>query len=70
MNQGRSMQSKISTCLWLKDKFGVSWQIVPSFLEKITSDPDMEARDRAFTEIFKMKKLDCDVIKKAYGKPL
>jgi predicted 3-demethylubiquinone-9 3-methyltransferase (glyoxalase superfamily) len=57
-------------CGWLKDKFGVSWQIIPSFLERITSDPDMASRDRAFAAIFQMKKLDFEAIRKAYGKPV
>ncbi len=47
-------------CGWLKDKFGVSWQIIPSILEQIMSDP--AKAQRAMAEIMKMKKLDIFVL--------
>lgn len=45
-----------SMCGWLKDKFGISWQIVPSNLGKLMSDPERGAR--AIQALLKMKKLD------------
>lgn len=57
-------------CGWLKDKFGVSWQIVPSFIGKIMSDTDNEARERALRCLFTMKRLDLAKLKAAYGKTM
>jgi predicted 3-demethylubiquinone-9 3-methyltransferase (glyoxalase superfamily) len=45
-----------SMCGWLRDKFGVSWQIVPSIIGKLMSDP--KKFDRVMKEVMKMKKLD------------
>ncbi|MGH2552341.1 MAG: VOC family protein [Chitinophagaceae bacterium] len=47
-----------SMCGWLKDKFGVSWQIVPSTIGELMSDPERAAR--VMPEILKMKKLDME----------
>src|SRR5436190_20864961 len=44
-------------CGWLKDKFGLSWQIVPSVLPELLSDPDREAANRVMTAMLGMKKL-------------
>ncbi|NOT75951.1 MAG: VOC family protein [Cyclobacteriaceae bacterium] len=52
-----------SMCGWLKDKFGVSWQIVPSMLGKLMSDP--EKGNRAMQALLKMKKLDIAKLKAA-----
>jgi predicted 3-demethylubiquinone-9 3-methyltransferase (glyoxalase superfamily) len=49
-----------SQCGWLKDKFGVSWQIVPTILGKLMSDPTKGKR--VMTELLKMKKLDLGVL--------
>jgi len=45
-------------CGWLKDRFGLSWQVVPEGFEKLMSDPDQERRDRAMKAMLGMKKLD------------
>ncbi len=45
-------------CGWLKDKFGVSWQIVPTVLDELVRDPDTEKAQRAMTAMLGMKKLD------------
>lgn len=50
-------------CGWLEDKFGVSWQIVPSGLQELLKNP--ERAKRVFPELMKMKKLDIDVLEKA-----
>ena len=52
-----------SMCGWLKDKFGVSWQIVPSMIGELMSDP--EKGKRVMQEILKMKKLDIGTLLKA-----
>ena len=49
-----------SMCGWLKDQFGVSWQVVPSMIGKLMSDP--EKGQRVMQEVFKMRKLDIDVL--------
>lgn len=57
-----------SVCGWLKDKFGVSWQIVPEFLtEKLTLD-EPEKHQSLFEAINQMKKLDIETLKAAYNK--
>lgn len=55
-----------SMCGWLKDKFGLSWQIVPKQFDEMISSKDGAAVARAFAEIMKMKKLDVAVIQKAF----
>jgi predicted 3-demethylubiquinone-9 3-methyltransferase (glyoxalase superfamily) len=44
-------------CGWLKDRFGVSWQVVPTRLIELQSDPDPARRQRAIEEMFTMKKI-------------
>lgn len=55
-------------CGWLKDKFGLSWQIVPSILGELMSNPDHEKSERVMQAILKMIKLDIKVLKQAYEK--
>ena len=50
-------------CGWLKDKFGVSWQIVPSILGQLMSDP--EKGQRVVQAVMKMKKFDIEALKNA-----
>lgn len=45
-------------CGWLKDRYGLSWQIVPTALLELTTDPDPERADRAFAAMLQMKKID------------
>jgi predicted 3-demethylubiquinone-9 3-methyltransferase (glyoxalase superfamily) len=47
-----------SQCGWLKDKFGLSWQVVPEDLEKLVTDPDKGRAERAMQAMLGMKKLD------------
>jgi predicted 3-demethylubiquinone-9 3-methyltransferase (glyoxalase superfamily) len=54
-------------CGWLKDKFGVSWQIVPTALIKMMQDQDAERTDRVMTALLEMKKLDLALLQQAYG---
>lgn len=55
-----------SQCGWLKDKFGLSWQIVPSILGELMSDPDPEKSKRVMAAMLKMTKMEIDVLKKAH----
>jgi predicted 3-demethylubiquinone-9 3-methyltransferase (glyoxalase superfamily) len=54
-----------SQCGWLKDKFGLSWQIVPRALTELLNDPDKGRRDRALQAMLKMKKLDVAELQRA-----
>jgi len=53
-------------CGWLTDKFGVSWQIVPTILPEILQDKDTEKTKRVMQAMLKMVKLDIKVLKQAY----
>ena len=53
-------------CGWLKDKFGVSWQIVPSILAKMIHDKDANKSERVIKAMLQMKKLDIQGLKKAF----
>ncbi|HET7502115.1 MAG TPA: VOC family protein [Kofleriaceae bacterium] len=54
-------------CGWLKDKYGVSWQIVPAILERLISDPDPAKSDRVMAAVMKMRKLDIAELKRAHA---
>ena len=54
-------------CGWLKDKFGLSWQITPAILSEMLSDEDKEKTHRVMEAFLQMKKLDIATIKKAYA---
>ena len=57
-------------CGWLKDKFGLSWQVVPTELTEMLTDETSEASQRAFEALLHMKKLDIAELKRAYeGEP-
>jgi predicted 3-demethylubiquinone-9 3-methyltransferase (glyoxalase superfamily) len=53
-------------CGWLKDKFGVSWQIIPTALPELMSDPDPKKSRRVMEAMLQMKKIDIASLKKAY----
>lgn len=55
-----------SMCAWLKDKFGVSWQIVPAKLGELIGSPDKEKAGRAMQAMLKMKKIIITDLQKAY----
>lgn len=54
-------------CGWLKDRFGVSWQVVPEVVTQLVSDPDSEKSQRAMQALLQMKKLDIAELKRAYA---
>jgi len=53
-------------CGWLKDKYGLSWQVVPTALGKLMSDPDPEKSKRVMTAMLKMTKMDIKGLQQAY----
>ncbi|HEY5437406.1 MAG TPA: VOC family protein [Acidimicrobiales bacterium] len=55
-----------SQCGWLKDRFGVSWQIIPSLLFQLQSDADPEKAMRVREAMLKMRKIECDALRAAY----
>jgi len=55
-----------SRCGWLKDKFGLSWQIVPALLMKLLGDPDHAKSQRVMQAMLKMNKIDSELLQKAY----
>ena len=61
-----SADPKAEQCGWLKDKFGVSWQIVPTIMDEMLRDKDEERLARVTEAFLKMKKFDIEVLVKAY----
>jgi len=57
---------KAQACGWLKDKYGVSWQVVPNMMGDLLKDGNSEKSQRAFAAMMKMKKLDIAALNKAY----
>jgi len=60
-----SAGGQTSQCGWLKDKFGLSWQIVPEILGQLLSDPDPKKSQSVMQAMLKMTKLDIAVLKQA-----
>jgi predicted 3-demethylubiquinone-9 3-methyltransferase (glyoxalase superfamily) len=58
-----------SRCGWLKDKFGLSWQIVPKQLVQLLSGPDRAAAGRAMQAMLKMTKINVAELQRAYDNP-
>ncbi len=54
-------------CGWLKDKYGMSWQIVPTEVMTMLRDKDVQKSARMFAAVMTMRKLDLDVLRKAYA---
>ncbi len=59
---------KAQVCGWLKDKFGLSWQIVPDILGELIRDKDPEKSERVMSAFMKMKKIDIETLKAAAKK--
>jgi predicted 3-demethylubiquinone-9 3-methyltransferase (glyoxalase superfamily) len=55
-----------SDCGWLKDRFGLSWQIFPAALLEMLAHPDRQKADRAMAAMLKMKKLDLPALQRAF----
>jgi predicted 3-demethylubiquinone-9 3-methyltransferase (glyoxalase superfamily) len=61
-----SRGAKILSCGWLTDRFGVTWQIIPSVLGDLIGDSDRTKADRAIAAMMKMRKLDIAKLKAAH----
>ena len=57
---------KAQMCGWLKDKFGLSWQIVPSVLPEMLTNPDPKKSQPVMKAMLQMKKIDIETLKRAY----
>jgi predicted 3-demethylubiquinone-9 3-methyltransferase (glyoxalase superfamily) len=57
---------EIEQCGWLKDKYGISWQIVPTILGELLNDKDTEKSSRVMNAMLQMKKIDIAALKQAY----
>jgi predicted 3-demethylubiquinone-9 3-methyltransferase (glyoxalase superfamily) len=57
---------EVQQCGWLTDKFGVSWQIVPTILGQLLNDPDPHRSSKVTQAMLKMVKLDIGLLKQAY----
>lgn len=54
-------------CGWLRDRFGVSWQIIPSALPRLLNDPDRTKADRAMQAMMQMRKIDISGLERAFA---
>ncbi|HEX2233374.1 MAG TPA: VOC family protein [Thermoleophilaceae bacterium] len=52
-------------CGWLKDRYGVSWQVVPTGMDELFADPDQERADRAMKAMLQMRKIDLGELQRA-----
>jgi predicted 3-demethylubiquinone-9 3-methyltransferase (glyoxalase superfamily) len=57
-------------CGWLKDKYGLSWQVVPTVLVELLSDPDKQKSQRVMKAMLEMRKIDIAALQKAAGEPV
>jgi predicted 3-demethylubiquinone-9 3-methyltransferase (glyoxalase superfamily) len=53
-------------CGWLKDRFGLSWQVIPNLLTELLGDPDPEKAGRVRDAMLVMSKIECDTLQAAY----
>jgi predicted 3-demethylubiquinone-9 3-methyltransferase (glyoxalase superfamily) len=56
-------------CGWLKDRYGLSWQVTPSVLGRMLTDPDPAKANRVMQAMLQMNKIDIAALLKAYGEP-
>ncbi len=56
---------KAQQCGWLKDRYGVCWQVVPRQLIELLSDPDADKVRRAMAAMLQMEKIDIEALKRA-----
>ena len=64
LNEGGDV--KAQQCGWLKDKYGLSWQVVPANMGELMADKDQEKKDRMMAALMQMKKLDINALQQAY----
>ncbi len=63
-----SADPKVEQCGWLKDKSGLSWQVVPTVMDEMLIDKDPLKLERVTQEFLKMKKFDIAKLQQAYGR--
>lgn len=63
---GQGGDPNAQQCGWLKDRYGLSWQVVPTALVELLGDPDREKSGRAMEAMLKMKKLDIAELERAF----
>ena len=61
-----SAGGEVQQCGWLKDKFGVSWQIIPTALSRMMNDPDAAKAGRVMQAMLQMTKIDIAALQRAY----
>jgi predicted 3-demethylubiquinone-9 3-methyltransferase (glyoxalase superfamily) len=64
LSEGGDAQAQ--QCGWLKDRYGVSWQVVPTVLPELLQDADAETSQRVMKAMLHMKKMDIETLKRAY----
>jgi predicted 3-demethylubiquinone-9 3-methyltransferase (glyoxalase superfamily) len=64
---GEGGDAEARQCGWLKDRFGLSWQVVPTQMVALLGDPESANSQRAFAAMMQMKKLDIEALKRAYA---
>jgi predicted 3-demethylubiquinone-9 3-methyltransferase (glyoxalase superfamily) len=67
--QELSADESAEQCGWVKDRFGVSWQIIPSALPELLGDPDPAKARRVMQAMLKMKKIDIAALERAATQP-
>jgi predicted 3-demethylubiquinone-9 3-methyltransferase (glyoxalase superfamily) len=65
-NLSKGGDENAQQCGWLKDKYGLSWQIVPRPLLEMLNDPDAKKSQRVMAAMLKMKKIEIETLKRAY----
>ena len=58
---------EVVQCGWLKDKYGISWQIVPTILDELLNDPDPVKSQKVMKAMLQMKKISIEGLQKAYA---
>lgn len=58
---------KAQMCGWLKDKYGLSWQVIPTVLVQMLQDKDKKKSEKVMGAMLQMKKIDIEALKKAYN---
>jgi predicted 3-demethylubiquinone-9 3-methyltransferase (glyoxalase superfamily) len=64
---GAGGDERAQQCGWLKDRYGLSWQVVPSILPRLMTDPDPRRADRVMAALLQMTKLDIATLERAYA---
>ena len=66
---GEGGDPKAQQCGWLKDRYGLSWQVVPGGMDEMLKDADSAGAQRAMNAMMQMKKVDMDALQRAYDGP-